>query len=48
MYWYVWQHVLWYELMCIVMVCITVCIGVYYFWYVLHRLVRIGFYIFKY
>ena len=30
MYWYVWWHVLWNVLVCMDMVCITACIGMYY------------------
>ena len=44
MYWYVWCNVLWNILVCIDMVCIMACIGMYYFWYVLHVLVSIGMY----
>ena len=46
MYWYVSWYVLWYVLVCIDMVWhgITVCIGMYYFWYRLHALVCIGMY----
>ena len=31
-------------MVCIDMVCIMACIGMYYFWYVLHVLVSIGMY----
>ena len=44
MYWHVWWFVLWNVLVCIGMVCIMACIGMYYFWYVLHVLVSIGMY----
>ena len=44
MYRYICWYVLWNILVCIDMLCIMACIGMYYFWYVLHVSVCIGMY----
>ena len=44
MYWYVWCYIVWYASVCIEMVCIMVCVGMYYFWCVLNVLVCIDMY----
>ena len=44
MYWYVWWYVLWNVLVSTDMVCVMACIGMYYFWCILHVLISIGMY----